>query len=107
MRDFSAHYVRFGSEADITRSPSHVRFTPESGHGADISGCPLCAKSGLIHRSKRHPHSITLSARASNLSGTWRPSAPLSGASIVNPGVLEFAGLTGPRQVPQDAEFPP
>jgi hypothetical protein len=32
----SLFHVRFGSEADITRSPSHVRFTPESGH-------PICA----------------------------------------------------------------
>src|SRR5215831_6028894 len=29
-----------------------VRFTPESGQIADISGCPLCAKSGLMHCSK-------------------------------------------------------
>src|SRR5262249_34589836 len=32
LRDFRPLYVCFGSEADITRSPSHVRFAPESGH---------------------------------------------------------------------------
>jgi hypothetical protein len=26
-------------------SPSHVCFTPESGHWFGVSGCPLCAKS--------------------------------------------------------------
>ena len=36
LRDFSPLHVRFGSKADITRSPSHVRFTPESGHRADM-----------------------------------------------------------------------
>ena len=45
MRDFDLAYVRFGSGADITRSPSHVRFTPESGHRATRLTCPLCAKS--------------------------------------------------------------
>jgi len=28
---------RFGSEADFTRSLGYVRFTPESGHAADVS----------------------------------------------------------------------
>ena len=37
---------RFGSEADITRSPSHVRFTPESGHRARQRACPLSAING-------------------------------------------------------------
>src|SRR5262249_8712671 len=30
----------------------HVRFTPESGQAALASICPLCAKTGLTHRSK-------------------------------------------------------
>jgi hypothetical protein len=29
-----------------------VRFTPESGHSAALSRCPLCAKNGLMHRNK-------------------------------------------------------
>src|SRR6516225_7181456 len=33
--------VRFGSKADITTSPRHVRFTPESGHSLALSECPL------------------------------------------------------------------
>jgi len=45
MRDFSVLYVRFGSGADITRTPSDVRFTPKSGHRADMPTCPLSAKS--------------------------------------------------------------
>jgi hypothetical protein len=31
-------------------------------------GCPLCANNGLVHRCKQHPHSITSSAIAGNLS---------------------------------------
>jgi hypothetical protein len=31
-------------------------------------------KSGLTHRSKEHPYSITLSARASSVAGTSMPS---------------------------------
>ena len=50
MREFNPAYVRFGSGTDITRSPSNVRFTPQSGQTADISICLLCAKSGLMHR---------------------------------------------------------
>jgi len=38
--------VRYGSEANITRSCSNVRFTSESGHSIDASACPLCANSG-------------------------------------------------------------
>src|SRR5450759_4913553 len=34
----------------------------------------LCAKSGLMHRSKHHLYSITSSARASSDGGTVRPS---------------------------------
>jgi hypothetical protein len=39
------------------------------------SSCPLCANSGLMHRSKHHLYSITSSARASTAGGTVRPSA--------------------------------
>jgi hypothetical protein len=45
-----------------------VRFAFESGQMADISVSPLCAKSGLMHRSKKHCYSITSSASASSLS---------------------------------------
>ena len=40
-------------EADIEVSCRHVRFTPESGHSRLRLGCPLCAISRLMHRSKR------------------------------------------------------
>jgi hypothetical protein len=43
--------VRFGSEADIGLAVVDVRFTPKSGHCRTTLGCPLCAKSGLMHRS--------------------------------------------------------
>src|SRR5215469_11879004 len=46
--------------------------TPESGQRADMSACPLCAKSGLTHRSNRLCYSIT--AVASKAAGTLRPS---------------------------------
>ena len=59
MRDFSALYVRCGSAADIARHRANARFAPESGQRADISRCPLCAKSDLTHRSKQHCHSST------------------------------------------------
>jgi len=29
-----------------------VRFAPKADNQADISGCPLCANSGLMHRNK-------------------------------------------------------
>jgi hypothetical protein len=55
--------------------PIDVRFTPKSGHWQTTVGCPLCAKSGLMHRSKKCPYSITSSARASSEGGTVRPRA--------------------------------
>ena len=36
MRDFSALYVRFGSQADIAVHSGHVRFTPESGPRSSV-----------------------------------------------------------------------
>jgi hypothetical protein len=52
-----------------------VRFTPESGHVQCNSVCPLCANSGLMHRSKQHFYSITSSARVSSVGGIVSPSA--------------------------------
>jgi hypothetical protein len=37
---------------DCPKSLVEVRFTPESGQIADISVCPLCARSDQMHRSK-------------------------------------------------------
>ena len=45
-RIFSRANVRFGSLADNSRCPGHVRFTPKSRHWGRRLGCPLCAKSG-------------------------------------------------------------
>src|SRR5262245_53586365 len=74
-RWFCSINVRFGSKADICSAPAHVRFTPESGRVRRNQGCPLWAKSGLLHRSKRDLYSITSSARDSSACGTVRPSA--------------------------------
>jgi hypothetical protein len=55
-------HVRFGSKADISECPTHVRFTPESGHCVSGSGCPLCANRD-IHDWLRKPfHGRTPSA---------------------------------------------
>jgi hypothetical protein len=48
---FDVSKVRFWSLADIAATLADVRFTPESGHQLSLLGCPLCAKSGLMHRS--------------------------------------------------------
>jgi hypothetical protein len=53
----------------------HVCFTPESGHMRCNWGCPLWARSGLMHRSKNYSYSITSSARASSVGGIESPSA--------------------------------
>jgi hypothetical protein len=47
-------HVRFGSKADILGGLPDVRFTPKSGHRNSVVGCPLCAISGLLQRSKHH-----------------------------------------------------
>ena len=44
--------VRFGSKADISAMLIHVRFTPKSGHWLNASGCPLCARNGLMRCNK-------------------------------------------------------
>ena len=49
VRDFDLAYVRFGSAPDITRHPTNVRFTSESGQRELASICPLSAKTGLLH----------------------------------------------------------
>jgi hypothetical protein len=68
-------HVRFGSKADISLSCRDVRFTPKSGHRSAPSGCPLCAKSRLMHCSKESLYSITSSAPASKDGGMVRRSA--------------------------------
>ena len=49
--DRSASYIflRVGKSLRVT----NVRFAPESGQIADISGCPLCANRVLTHRSEK------------------------------------------------------
>ena len=39
-------YVRFGSKADMCGAPTHVRFTPESGHSL---AAPLRPNKDVIH----------------------------------------------------------
>jgi hypothetical protein len=80
----------FGSKADIGARLDHVRFTPKSGHWLSVSGCPLCAKSRLMHRSKKEPYSITSSAVASNDEGMVRSS------SLAVLRLITSSNLTGP-----------
>jgi hypothetical protein len=55
--------------------PHDVGSALERGHCAAQRGCPLRAKSRLMHRRKERPYSITSSARLSSAGGTVRPSA--------------------------------
>jgi hypothetical protein len=48
LRNFDPANVRFGSKADTTRSPSNVRFAPESGH-------PIWAVNGALVCLRRRP----------------------------------------------------
>ena len=41
-----------GHKGDTPAGLPYVRFTPESGHRLNLSGCPLCAKSGHMQCSK-------------------------------------------------------
>jgi hypothetical protein len=52
-----------------------VRYALNSGAKADIADGPSRANKSLMHRSKRHRYSITLSARSRSDSGIARPSA--------------------------------
>ena len=81
--------VRFGSKADMTALSRDVRYTPNSRHGLERVGCPLCANSGHcsvrlgcplsanrdISRCGKYRYSITSSARYSTASGISIPSA--------------------------------
>ena len=67
--------VRFGSKAAATIPILCVRFSPESCRESRRAARPLCAKSGLMHCSKKYRHSINSSARSSNCGGMVRPSA--------------------------------
>src|SRR5262252_1780533 len=40
-------------KADIAECETNVRFTPKSGHRNSLAGCLLCAKSRLMHCSKK------------------------------------------------------
>jgi hypothetical protein len=58
-----------------TQSRSNDRCTPASGRSFDRGERQLRATTGLMHRSKKAPYSITWSARVSSVGGTSRPSA--------------------------------
>jgi len=53
----------------------NVRFAPKATELLRRGDPPLCAKSGLTHRSKRYRYSITSSARAISVGGTVKSSA--------------------------------
>ena len=58
-------HVRFESKADICNAKRHVRFTPESRHVRCNWGCPLCAKSELMHCSNRCQRLLRLTSNPS------------------------------------------
>ena len=97
--------VRFGSLADICSAKRHVRFTPNSGHVQCNSVCPLCANSGLMHRSKQHRYSITSSTMERTPAGIVRPSAFAVVRLITNSNLVDCitgrsAGLAPLRMLP-------
>ena len=47
VHDFRNDLPRVVSREKLARN---VRFTPKSGHWNSAGQCPLCAKSGLMHR---------------------------------------------------------
>ena len=59
--------VRFGSEADIQRRSTNVRFTPESGHRRQRLGRPLSARSVRCRRHRqllgRHALDLPMAVR--------------------------------------------
>jgi hypothetical protein len=78
---FGLSDVRYGSKPDIAVHSCDVRFTPESRHHSTRRRCLLCAKTGLMQRSKegslfdhlddsikRPPLNSASSARAHNSS---------------------------------------
>jgi len=66
--------LRSGSTSEVGSRNREVRFTPENRLNSDIAACPFGANCRLMHRSKRHRYSITLSARSRSDSGIARPS---------------------------------
>src|SRR5262249_38830825 len=61
-------------EVEVTRS--RMSASPlKADNLHTISASPLSARKRHMHRSKQHLHSITSSARVSNVGGTSRPSA--------------------------------
>jgi hypothetical protein len=66
---------RFGSKSVIRRCLLNVRIALESGSRSSLLRCRKSAMSGLMHRSKQRPYSITSSAMASAVGGTSKPSA--------------------------------
>ncbi len=66
--------VRLGSDSVLRRCLLNVWITAASGSPHFITSSLKSATSRLIHRSKPRLHSITLSARASNIGEMSRPS---------------------------------
>jgi hypothetical protein len=66
-QQYSAMNVRFGSEADIQRRSTNVRFTPESGHRRQRLGRPLSARSVRCRRRRqllrRHTLDVAMAVR--------------------------------------------
>ena len=63
-----------GQNPNLPHCNSNGRFTPKSSRNSDKAALTLCARTGLMHRSKKHLYSITSSARASRDAGISIPS---------------------------------
>jgi hypothetical protein len=68
-------FTQPGSKARITAPQHCCPLSPNEQTRRKGFNATLCAKSCLMHRSKRHYHSKTWSARARSDGGTVRPSA--------------------------------
>jgi hypothetical protein len=64
-----------GSKSEVGSLERHVRSTLNSRRRRTASICPFRARKRLMHGSKQHRHSITLSARSMRSAGTSCPIA--------------------------------
>ena len=69
--DRPAARMSLGSKADMCGAPTHVRFTPESGHVRRTRPCPLCAINGhravKSHQLNRNMQKIQLGPSADSI----------------------------------------